>query len=61
MRFIAKGFLAGGFLLGIDGLTEGRPVLLRSGLALVAVGVVAMIYGLYRALTAQPQLSESKK
>ncbi|OLB56388.1 MAG: hypothetical protein AUI03_04190 [Nitrospirae bacterium 13_2_20CM_2_62_8] len=36
VRFIGKGFLAGGFLLGIYGLTEGHDVLMRSGLGLLA-------------------------
>ncbi|OLB02291.1 MAG: hypothetical protein E6K58_08325 [Nitrospirae bacterium] len=50
VRFIGKGFLAGGFLLGIYGLTEGHDVLMRSGLGLLAAGIAAMGYGLYRTL-----------
>ncbi|MGH7167894.1 MAG: hypothetical protein ACREII_05120 [Nitrospiraceae bacterium] len=50
VRFIGKGFLAGGFLLSIYGLTEGNDVLMRSGLGLVAAGIAAMGYGLYRTL-----------
>jgi hypothetical protein len=49
-RFVGKGFLAAGFLLGIYGLTEAQPALLRSGLALVIAGIAAMGYGLYQAL-----------
>ncbi|MGH7250923.1 MAG: hypothetical protein ACREIK_03630 [Nitrospiraceae bacterium] len=50
VRFIGKGFLAGGFLLSIYGLTEPNDVLMRSGLGLVAAGIAAMGYGLYRTL-----------
>jgi len=50
VRFIGKGFLAGGFLLGIYGLTEGHDLLMRSGLGLLAAGIAAMGYGLYRTL-----------
>ena len=50
VRFIGKGFLAGGFLLGIYGLTEGHDVLMRSELGLLAAGIAAMGYGLYRTL-----------
>ena len=49
-RFIGKGFLAAGFLLGIYGLTDESPVLLRSGLGLVVAGILAMGYGLCRTL-----------
>ncbi len=49
-RFIGKGFLAAGFLLGIYGLTDESPVLLRSGLGMVVAGILAMGYGLCRML-----------
>lgn len=49
-RFIGKGFLAAGFLVAIYGLTEGHPILLRSGMGLLVAGVLAMGYGLYQAL-----------
>lgn len=52
-RFIGKGFLAAGFLLGVYGLTDGSSILLRSGLGLIAAGILAMGYGLYRALIAR--------
>ncbi len=50
VRFVGKGFLAAGFLLSIYGLTDGSPVLMRTGLGLVAAGIVAMGYGLFRTL-----------
>lgn len=52
-RFIGKIFLATGFLLGTYGLTDERPVLLQSGLGLIAAGVLAAGYGLYRALASR--------
>lgn len=52
-RFIGKGFLASGFLLGIYGLTEGHIILERSGLGLIAAGILAMGYGLYRTVMAR--------
>jgi hypothetical protein len=58
VRFIGKGFLASGFLLGIYGLTEGNDVLMRSGLGLLAAGIAAMGYGLYRTLVERSHQQE---
>lgn len=57
-RFVGKGFLAAGFLLGIYGLTDGSPMLMRTGLGLVVAGIVAMGYGLYRMLVEQSSHDE---
>jgi hypothetical protein len=47
-RFTGKAFVALGFVLGIYGLTEGNDTLMRAGLGLLAAGVLASVYGLYR-------------
>lgn len=52
-RWIGKAFLAAGFLLGIYGLTEESPVVMRAGLGLLAAGIAAMSYGLFLALVAR--------
>lgn len=52
-RWIGKAFLGAGFLLGIYGLTEESPVVMRAGLGLLAAGIVAMSYGLFLALVAR--------
>lgn len=52
-RLIGKGFLAIGFLLAIYGLTDESPGMMRSGLGLVAAGMLAVGYSLYRALAAR--------
>jgi hypothetical protein len=51
-RFTGKAFVALGFVLGIFGLTEGNDTLMRAGLGLLAAGVLASVYALYR--TAKP-------
>ena len=48
VQFVAKIFLASGFLLGIYGLTEQSPILFRSGLGLVAASMIAAGYHIYR-------------
>ena len=52
-RWIGKAFLAAGFLLGIYGLTEESPVVMRAGLGLLAAGIAAMSYALFLALVAR--------
>jgi hypothetical protein len=47
-RFTGKAFVGLGFVLGIYGLTEGYDVVMRAGLGLLAAGVLASAYGLYR-------------
>jgi len=47
-RFTGKAFVALGFVLGIYGLTEGNDTLMRAGLGLLAAGVLASAYGMYR-------------
>jgi hypothetical protein len=47
-RFTGKAFVALGFVLGIYGLTEGNDVVMRAGLGLLAAGVLASAYGMYR-------------
>ena len=49
-RFTGKVFVALGFILGIYGLTEAQPVVLKAGLGLLVAGVLAAAYGLYRML-----------
>jgi hypothetical protein len=41
-HLFSKGFLGAEFYLGFDGPTDAKPVLLRSGLALVVMGVASM-------------------
>jgi hypothetical protein len=48
-----KGLLAGGFVLGIYGLTDGNDTSIRSALGLLGAGMLAMGYGLYRSLLSQ--------
>jgi hypothetical protein len=50
-RFTGKIFVALGFVLGIYGLTEGRPVVMQAGLGLLVAGVLASAYGLYHWVT----------
>ncbi|MFQ5932214.1 MAG: hypothetical protein ACE5MM_07385 [Nitrospiraceae bacterium] len=57
-QFIAKVFLAGGFLLGVSGLMQESTVLLRSGLGMIAAGMVAAGYNIYRMLVARWQQPE---
>jgi len=57
-RWVGKAALAAGFLLGIYGLTEESPVVLRAGLGLLATGIVAMSYGLFMALIARSHQSD---
>ena len=47
-RFASKAFVALGFVLGIYGLTEGNDTLMRAGLGLLAAGVLASAYSMYR-------------
>ena len=49
-RFAGKGCVALGFILGIYDLTESRPGLLKTGLALLVIGIVASAYGLVQRL-----------
>ena len=57
-QFIAKVFLAGGFLLGIYGLTQDSTILFRSGLGMIAAGMVAADYTLYRMLVVRGEQQE---
>jgi len=57
-QFIAKVLLAGGFLLGIYGLTQDSTILFRSGLGMIAAGMVAAGYNIYRMLVARWQQPE---
>jgi hypothetical protein len=47
-RFTGKAFVALGFVLGIYGLTEGNDLVMRAGLGLLAAGVLASAYGMFR-------------
>jgi hypothetical protein len=49
-RFTGKVFVALGFIMGIYGLTEAQPAVLKIGLGLLVAGVLASAYGLYRML-----------
>jgi hypothetical protein len=49
-RFLAKIFLAAGFIAGIYGVTEPNDTALRSALGLIIAGVLAGAYGLVRRL-----------
>ena len=49
-RFTGKVFVALGFIMGIYGLTEAQPGVLKIGLGLLVAGVLASAYGLYRIL-----------
>ena len=46
-RFVGKACVALGFILGIYGLTDGRPGLLKVALSVLVTGIVASAYGLY--------------
>jgi hypothetical protein len=50
-RFAGKGFVALGFILGIYGLTESQPAILKAGLGLLVAGVLASAYGMYHWVT----------
>lgn len=52
-RLIGKGFLAVGFVVAIYGLTDESPGMMRSGLGLVAAGMLATGYSFFRALAAR--------
>ena len=54
-RMVGKGFLAAGFLSGVYGLTDSGPVWIRAGLILIAVGVLALAYGLLQGLWSRPR------
>jgi hypothetical protein len=47
-RFTGKAFVALGFVLGIYGLTEGNDLVMRAGLGLLAAGVLASAYCMFR-------------
>lgn len=57
-RLLGKVFLAGGFFLGIYGVTEEQGIYLQSGLGLLVAGILAMGYALYRSVTHDSQGEE---
>jgi hypothetical protein len=60
-RFAGKGCVALGFILGIYGLTESRPGLLKAGLALLVIGIVASAYGLFESFLHPPAPSAPRR
>jgi hypothetical protein len=48
-RIVGKGCLGLGFIVAIVGVTNASPVATRSGLALLAVGIVASVTSLVHA------------
>lgn len=59
-RFIGKGLLAGGFLLGTFGLTQEQDIYTQSGLGLLAAGILAMGYSLYLSVTSNSHRQEKR-
>lgn len=59
-RFIGKAFLAGGFLVGTFGLTQEQGIYTQTGLGLLAAGIMAMGYALYRSVTSESHPKEKR-